>query len=306
MILGRVIEVVSGQSWEEYVQQHLFAPAGMTESATIAQEGQLPDMARGYVYAQGRTTESKPIAESWASAAGGIVSTAGDLQKWGDALSSGRIISISGYRLLTTAARLTDGTAIEYGFGLRIDRFEGQPRIWHHGNTSGYDGSDQFFPSQGIRIIVLTNTFDSGSDRIVERVYNDLFPDVAAAALRASAATQRSPAALLYSRALHVMDGLRQPKYLAYRMESTGDGVHIDFWADQSRSGLDARQQRFVHRRLDAPAPHVRLPERDRSRFGRSSLRYRPFVFRSDVVRCGSRVASRDVQLTRSGGSLAT
>src|ERR1700738_1887342 len=76
LVLGRIIELVSGQSWEAYVQQHLFAPAGMTDSATMAQEGELANMARGYVYAQGRTAESKPIAESWASSAGGIVTTA--------------------------------------------------------------------------------------------------------------------------------------------------------------------------------------------------------------------------------------
>ncbi len=85
LILGRIVELVSRQSWEAYVQQHLFAPAGMTDSATMAQEPQLAGMARGYVYAQGRTAESKRIDESWGSSAGGIVSTADDLQKWGAA-----------------------------------------------------------------------------------------------------------------------------------------------------------------------------------------------------------------------------
>ncbi len=232
LILGRIIELVSGQSWEAYVQQHLFAPAGMMDSATMAQESQLPDMARGYVYAQGHAAESKPIAESWASSAGGIVSTADDLQKWGEALSSGRIISASDYQLLTSRARLADGSLSEYGFGMKIDRFEGQPRIWHDGNTNGFDGSDQFFPSQGVRIIVLTNTLDGGSDKIVEHVYNDLFPAIAAAAVRAEEASQHSAAALLYTRALHVMNGLRQPKYLAYRVESSSAGLHFYLWED--------------------------------------------------------------------------
>jgi len=232
LILGRIIELVSGQSWEAYVQQHLFAPAGMTDSATMAQEGELADMARGYVFAQGHTTESKPIAESWASSAGGIVTTAGDLQKWGEALSSGRIISASDYQLLTSPARLADGSAGEYGFGMKIDRFEGQPRVWHDGNTNGFDGSDQFFPSQDVRIIVLTNAADGGSDKIAERIYNDLFPAIAAAALRAEEAAQHSAAVLLYSRSLRVMDGLRQPRYLAYRLESSSDGLQIDLWAD--------------------------------------------------------------------------
>jgi D-alanyl-D-alanine carboxypeptidase len=232
LILGRIVELVSGQSWEAYVQQHLFAPAGMTDSATMAQESQLADMARGYVYAQGRISESKPIAESWASSAGGIVSTVDDLQRWGEALSSGRIISTSDYQLLASPARLADGSAAEYGFGMKVDHFEGEPRIWHHGNTNGFDGSDQFFPSQGVRIIVLTNTLDGGSDKIAEHVYNDLFPAIAAAALRADEAAQHSALALLYSRSLRVMDGLRQPKYLAYRLESSSAGLQIDLWAD--------------------------------------------------------------------------
>ncbi len=225
LILGRIIEVVSGQSWEDYVAQHLFAPADMTNSATIAREHEIADMARGYVYANNHTATSTPIVESWASSAGGIISTVGDLQKWGEALSSGRIISTSDYQLLTSPQRLADGSTSGYGFGMKIDSFEGQPRIWHDGNTAGFDGSDQLFSRQGVRIIVLTNTLDGGSDHIVERIYNDLFPAIAAAPL--------SAATLLYSHALHVMDGLRQPRYLAYRLESSSEGLHLDVWADR-------------------------------------------------------------------------
>ena len=264
LILGRIIEVVSGQTWEDYVQQHLFAPAGMTDSATMAEEGGLADMARGYVYAQGHTAESKPIAESWASSAGGIVSTAADLRKWGEALSSGGIISTSDYQLLTSPARLADGSADEYGFGMKIDRFEGQPRVWHDGNTNGFDGSGQFFPSQDVRIIVLTNTLDGGSDKIAEHIYNDLFPAIAAAALRAEEASQHSESALLYSRSLRVMDGLRQPKYLTYRLESSGDGLLIDLWA--GRDGL------------------VWLRGHDGSTTDAWMLRHRTFDYMSEIV----------------------
>ncbi len=264
LILGRIIEVVSGQSWETYVQQHLFAPAGMMDSATMAQESRLAGMARGYVYAQGHTAESKPIDESSASSAGGIVSTADDLQKWGEALSSGRIISTSDYELLISAARLADGSASEYGFGMKVDRFEGQPRVWHDGNTNGFDGSDQFFPSQGVRIIVLTNSLDGGSDQIAQDIYNDLFPAIAAAALRAEVAAQHSASALLYAHALHIMDGLRQPRYLAYRMESSSDGLHFDLWAD--RSGL------------------VWLRGHDGSTTDAWVLRHRTFDYMSEIV----------------------
>lgn len=230
----------------------------MTNSATMAQEGELADMARGYVYAQGHAAESKPIAESWASSAGGIVSTAEDLQKWGAALSSGRIISTSDYQLLTSPARLADGSAGEYGFGMIIDRFEGQPRVWHGGSTNGFNGSDELFPSQDVRIIVLTNALDGGSDQIARHIYNDLFPEIAAAAQRAEQAAEHSAAALLYSRSLRVMDGLRQPKFLTYRLESSSDGLQIDLWADhdglvwlRGHAGSAADAWTFRHRTFD-------------------------------------------------------
>jgi D-alanyl-D-alanine carboxypeptidase len=221
LVLGRIIERTAGQTWEAYVQQHLFVPAGMRETATMAQEDQFADMARGYVYAQGRAAASKPISESWAGSAGGIVSTAGDLRRWGEALSSGRIISTSDYELLTTPARLANGSTTAYAFGLKVDRFEGQPRIWHDGNTNGFDGSDQFFPSQGVRIIVLTNTLAAGSDAIVEHVYHDLFPAIASAAARAAEAPPSGPPPTvsdedLYARTVATMRDLPEPHFLTF------------------------------------------------------------------------------------------
>jgi hypothetical protein len=83
-----------------------------------------------------------------------------------------------------------------------------------------------------VRIIVLTNALDGGSSKIAQHVYNDLFPAIAAAARRAEEASQRSASALLYTHSLRVMNGLRQPKYLAYRLESSSDGLHFDIFAD--------------------------------------------------------------------------
>jgi CubicO group peptidase (beta-lactamase class C family) len=229
LILGRIVELVSGQTWETYVQQHLFVPAGMRESATMAEEDRLADMARGYVYAHGRVTASKPISESWASSAGGIVSTADDLRRWAEALSSGRIISRPDYELLTSPGRLADGSTTAYGFGLKVDRFEDQPRIWHDGNTNGFDGSDQFFPNQGVRIIVLTNTLAGGSDAIVEHVYNDLFPAIASAAARAAEPQPSGPPPAagdegLYARTVAIMRELPEPRFLTFVLNVTLQG----------------------------------------------------------------------------------
>jgi len=277
LILGRVVEIASGQTWESFVKQNLFVPAGMTESATLAEESQLVDMARGYVYVKGRAMESKPISESWVSSAGGIVSTTEDLKKWGGALASGQIISSADYELLATSAKLSDGTDSGYGFGLRIDRFEGQLRVWHGGNTSGYEGNDQFFPAQNVRIIVLTNTLDGGSGAIAELIYNDLFPEIASEAVRSAEAAERSAAALMYTRSLRVMDALRQPKYLSYRLESSSDGVHFDLWTDRQHQvwmrGSDGSTQQawtLQHRTIDYRSAIVHVSDGKRYLTARS------------------------------------
>jgi hypothetical protein len=89
-------------------------------------------------------------------------------------------------------------------------------------------------------------------------VYNDLFPAIAAAAVRAEEAAQHSASALLYAHALHVMNGLRQPRYLAYRLETSSDGLQFDLWTDRGglvwlrgHDGSAADAWTFRHRTFD-------------------------------------------------------
>ncbi len=274
LILGHVIEVVSGETWDDYLREHIFVSAGMKDSATIAQEGAVSDMARGYTYINGKNEPSVPLDESWAGAAGGIVSTVGDLTRWHEALTSGKIISLDDYSLLSTPARFPDGSYSEYGFGLYVDTYDGQPRVWHNGNTFGFDASDQFFPKQDMRIIVLTNSADGGSDEVVARIYNDLFPAIAAAALNGAAGSDPALAEKLdahaqplstdmtpldmYRRALATMHAAEAPPFLQFKVaaNTTFKGtvwiqhfVHVERTSDRREKirAVDVELHRNVH-----------------------------------------------------------
>ena len=268
LLLGRVVEVVSAESWESYVRAHLFAAAGLTETATIAQEPQLPDMARGYAGDNGKPVASAPLAESWAGPAGGIVSTVGDLAKWGSALASGRIISAADYQLMITPAQLPGGTNTEYGFGMDVDTFAGQPRIWHNGNTFGFDASDQLFPDRHVRIVVLTNSEHGNSDLIAASIYDDLFPTYSASGTTADA---------LYLQAIKAMSGLRQPPFLTYRFEGTGDGLSIglvvrdgNLWLNM-HGGSERSRWQIEHRTFDYTSSVVNAAD------GKTYLTHRSF-----------------------------
>jgi len=237
LILGRIVEVLSGETWENYAHDHLFLPAGMTSTATIAQESALPDMARGYAYGNGQNAPSVPVDESWAGAAGGIVTTVGDLTTWHAALASGKIVSPDDYALLTAPARFPDGSNAEYAFGLYVDTYDGQPRIWHSGNTFGFDASDQFFPKQDVRIVAMTNSADCQSNELVAHIYNDLFPAIASEARNGAAGVDPDLAGkftlqplpvsasmaplTIYRSALARMRSVTAPAYLQFKLQAT-------------------------------------------------------------------------------------
>ncbi len=84
--LGRVIEIVSGESYDSYIRQHLFAPAEMDQTTTIDREQHVADMATGYWHGMRKTGPlivAPEIGASWTWSAGEIVSTVGDLAKRG-------------------------------------------------------------------------------------------------------------------------------------------------------------------------------------------------------------------------------
>ncbi len=183
ILLGRVIEQLSRQSYRDYVRAHLIEPAGMTHTYTVADEPRLPDMAVGYERVNGRLERKLPIHDSWGWSAGHLVSTLEDLQKWNRALTEGKIVSAASYAEMTTPTVVAQGQS-DYGLGLFVDTVEGQPRIGHTGGSFGFTTANEFFPGQNVRIIAFTNlrADPEPGETITTAVFDDLFPEIAAAA----------------------------------------------------------------------------------------------------------------------------
>lgn len=158
--LGRVIEVASGETYDTYVRVHLFVPAGMTHSATIAQEARIKDLATGYwrgMRGRGPLTPAPSTLQSWTWSAGDIVSTAGDVARWDIALADGRIISRADFGLMTRPAKLTNGKTVDYAFGWWTDPLMGHRLFAGLGDTYGFSSANEVFPDDHLAIIVLEN-----------------------------------------------------------------------------------------------------------------------------------------------------
>lgn len=195
MLLGRVIETLSGETYHDYLEHKIFGPLGMTRTATMVEEATLDNMAVGYRRRQGKLELAPPLNAGWAGAAGMIVGTPDDLAKWDAALSGGKVVSAADYAEMTVPFKLTGGASADYGLGLFVDSAFDQPRIGHTGGALGYTTADEFFPKQGVRIIAFTNSGDDtpeAGEVLTNLVFQDLYPDIATAALAPAAGEESS------------------------------------------------------------------------------------------------------------------
>jgi len=185
LLAGRVIEVVSRESYCRYIQTHLLNPAGMANAVTVAEESRMPNMAVGYDREKGHVGPASTIAASVGLAAGFLVSTVDDLQKWNDALQGGKIITAGDYALMSTSVSTGQSNA-GYGLGLFVDRVDEQPRVGHTGESLGFTTANEYFPKQAMQIIALTNFVDNPEpgETITTAIFEDLNPAVASTAMR--------------------------------------------------------------------------------------------------------------------------
>ena len=161
ILLGAVVQRLSGESYAAYLRQHIFGPAGMTDTGYGGYvPARVPDMAHGYAL-----TGSKPTDVSGqpqiANPSGGAYSTTGDLLTFATALLD--------HRLLTPAMTATilaprvnspqpGGPAVdEYGYGFAYQRINGVTVVGHNGGTAGYEGQLDIYPRTGSVAVVLAN-----------------------------------------------------------------------------------------------------------------------------------------------------
>ncbi|MGB6986636.1 MAG: serine hydrolase domain-containing protein [Candidatus Aquilonibacter sp.] len=185
-VLGKVVEKVSGQSWEAYVREHIFAAAGMTRSAFVDDEPSLDDYAVGYWKGFDSKLPLQPaplIHNAWAGGAGEIVSTVADMAAWDTALTSGKIVRAVDYTLMSTPPTLPGGSPDTYGMGLGADPLDGHKRIWHNGGSLGSFTMNATYPDDRLDIIVFENSTSGTNPSVVEAaVLESIFPDAAMAA----------------------------------------------------------------------------------------------------------------------------
>ena len=158
-LLGRVIEKVSGMTYEDYIEKRLFSSLGMSRSMYCERSKLAPNRALGHGIRGGRSGRVPDIAFNGPFAAGALCSTAEDLITWLQALHGGKVLSPKSYAELIAPAKLSDGTALRYGMGTVItDDANGVRYIGHSGGGFGYSSETRWYPDAKLAVVVLTNS----------------------------------------------------------------------------------------------------------------------------------------------------
>ncbi len=161
-LLGFVIEDVSGQKYWDYMQRRIFGPLGMTNTSNRDPRNIIPNRASGYETDRAGHYINRDYDLTDIFSAGAIVSTVGDLAKWNAALDAQKLLSSETEAQMWTPVHLNGGSTHAYGFGWFLDPLQGHQNIGHSGTTSGFSASIQRFPRDGLAVIILTNSNESG------------------------------------------------------------------------------------------------------------------------------------------------
>jgi CubicO group peptidase (beta-lactamase class C family) len=195
VVLGLIIAKVAGMPYREFLYQKIFSSVGMNHTV-VYQRGinEVTRRALGYTKEKDAFVETDQSATSATLGDGGIYSNVADLGKWDEALQKHTLLSEKEMLSALTPVTLADGSEphwpkhgdsfnlapgepVSYGFGWLLDPYEGHPRMWHTGSTTGFRTVIERFPSDRLTIIILSNRTDLEPAALSEKIAKQLLAE---------------------------------------------------------------------------------------------------------------------------------
>lgn len=173
LLLGAIIERVTGENYYDYVTEHVLRPAGMDHTSwpTLDELPGLEGVATPYRNADGEYRAATDIMPWRGTPAGGGISTAGDELRFVEALQSGRLVSLS------TFAEATRPQTDWYGYGFIAAGLENFPAWGHGGMGAGSNLALTVSPSNVMTFVCMANRSDNVCDRLVYNLHFHLAPE---------------------------------------------------------------------------------------------------------------------------------
>ena len=151
LVLGYVIERVSGGSYEKFVTDNIFTPLGMKDSGYDSNTRIIPHRAAGYMPSPSGPINAGYVHMSIPHAAGALYSTTEDLLRWEQGLFGGKVISTA------SLAKMTTPFKSNYALGVVVQTASERKVVQHGGGIDGFNTFLAYYPDTKVTVAVLAN-----------------------------------------------------------------------------------------------------------------------------------------------------
>ncbi len=159
ILLGAIIEKVSGMKYEAFLQKHIFDPLGLKNTFYGNATRIIPRRIPGYASGANNTfLNAEYLSMTQPYAAGSLLSTVDDLASWNEALLAGKLIKRESLEKAWTPYKLKDGSSTRYGYGWGVGTVDGRRVISHGGGIFGFSSDGILYPEDRLIVIMLTNS----------------------------------------------------------------------------------------------------------------------------------------------------
>lgn len=170
LLLGLVIEKVSGEDYFDYIRKHIYMPAGMENSDSFDLDQPTPNLATGYYFRSDSGTgwtSNNLLLPAKGGPAGGGYSTVEDLYKFALALNGNKLLQKASAEQLFVAR--SELGATNYGYGFQLSGEQDNRIVGHSGAFAGISANLDVYLDQGYIAIVLSN-YSRGAPPVVQKI----------------------------------------------------------------------------------------------------------------------------------------
>ena len=175
VVLGLIIEKITGQSYYDYVRQNIYEPAGMTSTDCYEMDRPVPNLAIGYTRMNYDGSRSE---DGWhnnlfmhaakGGPAGGGFSTVEDLLKFDNALRQHKLLNEE-YTNIVTTGKVEMGPDMKYAYLFGDEIADGHRIVGHNGGAPGISAVLDMYWDSGYTVAVLSN-YDNAAGMVARKI----------------------------------------------------------------------------------------------------------------------------------------
>ncbi len=159
-LLGKIVETVSGQPYEQFVREQILKPLNMSNTSFARNTQPTDNRVRGYQKRGDSFVKAPSMSYSHLYAGGDIITNVDDLTKWDEAMYGKKLISHAGLKQLFTPFALNNGKSSGVAMSWFIDELKGRKCVYHGGGIFGYVAHTIRLPEERVYVALLSNRVD--------------------------------------------------------------------------------------------------------------------------------------------------